>query len=143
MTFLIAMLLAAGPVKEAKIVYDVTEGDAAKLLGRIEGIEGTRQELAAQGMKPHIVLSFRGGATKLVQTDMEKVKPEDRPIAQQIQAKLSEMSKSPGVKLEQCAQAIKHAGTRKEDVIPVIVVVDNAYITLMRWEQQGYAYIIP
>ena len=131
-------------MKEGKIVYDVTEGDAQKLLGRLDAIEETRQSMIQQGVTPHFVLAFRGGATKLVQTDMEKVKPEDRPLTGKISAKLAEMSKSPGIDgLEQCAVAIRHAGTKAENVLPIIKVVGNSFISLMAYQSRGYAYIAP
>ena len=135
---------ALAGMKEGKMVYDVTEGDGKLLLGRIETIEETRQDLLKQGVTPRIVVSFRGGATKLVQTDMQQVKEEDRPYATKIQAMLQQMAKSPGVQsIEQCAVAIRHAGTKAENVIPPIKVVANSYITLMAYQSRGYAYIRP
>jgi len=151
---LIVLLLAAAAdragddalqgIKEAKIVYDVTEGDGKLLLGRIETIEETRQDLIRRGVTPRLVISFRGGATKLVQTDMQQVKPEDRPNAAKIAAMLQQMAKSPGMEsIEQCAVAIRHAGTKAENVLPPIKVVANSYITLMAYQSRGYAYIRP
>jgi len=129
-------------VKEGKIVYDITEGDGKALLLRIESIEETRQDLVKQGITPRFVLSFRGPATLLVQTDMEKIKPENRPYAGQITALLAQMSKSPGVEsLEQCAVAIRHAGTKAENVAPPLKVVANSFVTIMAYEAKGYAYI--
>lgn len=129
-------------VKEGKIIFDITEGDGKALLVRIESIEETRQDLIKQGITPRFVLSFRGPATLLVQTDMEKVKPENRPFAGQITALLAQLSKAPGVEsLEQCGVAIRHAGTKAENVIPPLKVVANSFVTIMAWEAKGYAYI--
>jgi len=125
------------------MVYDVTEGDGQKLLGRIETIDETREDIAKAGGRPVIVLSFRGPATKLVQTDMAKVKPEDRAWAAKIQARLEAMSKSPSVALEQCAVAIRHQSTSRDKVLPVIKVVENSFITIAAYQAQGYAYIVP
>ena len=130
--------------KEGKIVFDVTEADGKKLLGRIETIEETRQDLLRQGITPRIVVSFRGGATNLVQTDLKKVKPKDRPYAAKIAALLEQLGEAKGVDaIEQCAVAIRHAGTRAEDVLPPIKVVANSYVSLMSHQAQGYAYIRP
>jgi intracellular sulfur oxidation DsrE/DsrF family protein len=129
-------------IKEGKIIFDITEGDGKALLVRIESIEETRQDLIKQGITPRFVLSFRGPATLLLQTDLAKVKPEDRPIAGQISALLQQLSKAPGVEsLEQCGVAIRHAGTKAENVIPPIKVVANSFVTIMAWEAKGYAYI--
>jgi intracellular sulfur oxidation DsrE/DsrF family protein len=129
-------------LKEGKIVFDITEGDGKALLVRIESIDETRQDLIKQGVTPHFVLSFRGPATLLVQTDMEKVKSENRPFASQISALIAQLSKAPGVdSVEQCAVAIRHAGTKAENVVPPIKVVANSFVTIMAWEAKGYAYI--
>ncbi len=64
--------------KELKVAFDVLEGDAKALLNRLNVIDETRASLIKQGVTPHFVVAFRGPATKLVQTDASKIKPEDR-----------------------------------------------------------------
>lgn len=133
--------LLAG-IKEGKVVYDISEGDGKGLLVRLESIEETRQDLIKQGVTPRFVLSFRGPATLLVQRDLEKLKPEARPFAVQIAAMLAQMGKTSGFEsLEQCGVAIRHAGTKAEDVVPPVKVVANSFVTIMVWEAKGYAYI--
>ncbi|MGO8969097.1 MAG: hypothetical protein ACLQDQ_05960 [Myxococcaceae bacterium] len=129
-------------LKEGKIVFDITEGDGKALLVRIQSIEETREDLIKQGITPRFVVSFRGPATLLVQTDLQKVSPENRPFAGQITALLAQLSKSPGVEsLEQCGVAIRHQGTKAENVVPSLKVVANSFVTIMAWEAKGYAYI--
>ena len=112
---------AAPGGKEGKIVYDLTEGGGKALLDRLDSIEETRQDLIKQGITPRFVISFRGPSTKLVQTNLEKIKPEDRPFAAPIAARVLELSKAPGVDaLEQCAVAIRHQGTKAENVVAPI-----------------------
>jgi hypothetical protein len=53
--------------------------------------------LMKQGIKPSIVIGFRSGATKLVQTDQSKIKPEDRANAQQIAAKIKTLHTTEGI----------------------------------------------
>lgn len=133
--------LLAG-IKEGKIVYDITEGDGKALVTRLESIEETRQDLIKQGITPRFVLSFRGPATLLVQSDLEKVKPEARPYVAQIASMLAQMGKTAGFdSLEQCGVAIRHAGTRAENVVPSVKVVANSFVTLMAYQAKGYAYI--
>ena len=131
-------------LKEVKVAYDITEGDGKALLNRLDVIDETRQSLIRQGVTPHFVVTFRGPATRLVQTDMEKVKPEDRPVASQIATKLEQMTKAPGVdSVEQCSVAIRQQGTRADNVLPQIKVVGNSWISLMSYQARGYAYIRP
>lgn len=131
-------------VKMGKIAFDMKEGNGKLLLAQLGIIEETRQGLMQQGVKPHFHIAFRGPASKLVQTDQEKIKPEDREFAAKIAAKLKEMSKSPGIEgFEQCALASRQQETKTDLVLPDIRVVGNGFISLMAYQAKGYAYIAP
>ncbi|MCM2306765.1 MAG: DsrE family protein [Sulfuritalea sp.] len=131
-------------LKEGKIAFDIHEGNPKLLLARLDVIDETRQSLIQQGVAPHFILAFRGPATKLVQTDQEKIKPEDRPLAAKVAARIKEMSKAPGVEgFEQCAIASRTQETKTELVLPEIRVVGNGFISLMAYQARGYAYIAP
>lgn len=135
---------ALAGLKEVKVAFDIREGDAKRLLMGLNVIDETRQSLIRQGVTPRIVLAFRGPATRLVQTDMEKIKPEDREAAQKIAAKLREMRLAPGVEsMEQCSVAVRLQETKPENVLPEIRVVGNSWISLMAYQAKGYAYIAP
>lgn len=135
---------ALAGLKEVKVAFDLTAGDPKMLLGRLNIIDETRQSLIQQGVTPHFVITFRGPATRLIQTDQSKIRPEDREGAAKIAAKLAEMRRAKGVdNLEQCAVAVREQGTRPEDVVPSVKVVGNAWISLMAYQAKGYAYIAP
>lgn len=135
---------ALAGIKEVKVAFDVTEGDAKGLLNRISVIDETRASLLKQGVTPNFVIAFRGPATRLVQKDMDKVKPEDREVAAKIAAKIAEMGKAQGVaSIEQCSVAIRQQETRAENVLPEIKVIGNSWISLMAYQSRGYAYIRP
>lgn len=135
---------ALAGIKEGKIAFDIHEGNPKLLLARLNVIDETRQSLIQQGVKPHFILAFRGPATKLIQTDLEKIKPEDRELAAKIAARIKEMSKAPGVEgFEQCAVASRTQETKTELVLPEIRVVGNGFISLMAYQSKGYAYIAP
>jgi intracellular sulfur oxidation DsrE/DsrF family protein len=135
---------ALAGLKEGKIAFDIHEGNPKLLLARLDVIDETRQSLIQQGVKPHFILAFRGPATRLVQTDQEKIKPEDRELAAKVAARIKEMSKAPGVDgFEQCAVASRTQDTKTELVLPEIRVVGNGFISLMAYQAKGYAYIAP
>ena len=135
---------ALAVLKEGKIAFDIHEGDPTLLLGKLNVIDETRQSLIQQGVKPHFILTFRGRATNLVQTDQEKIKPEDRRMAAKVATRIKEMSKAPGVEgFEQCAIASRAHETETELVLPEIRVVGNGFISLMAYQARGYAYIAP
>jgi intracellular sulfur oxidation DsrE/DsrF family protein len=131
-------------IKEGKIAFDIHEGNPKLLLARLNVIDETRQSLIQQGVKPSFILAFRGPATKLVQTDQDKIKPEDRELAAKVATKIKEMSKAPGVDgFEQCAVASRTQETKTELVLPEVRVVGNGFISLMAYQSRGYAYIAP
>lgn len=135
---------ALSGLSEVKVGFDVTTGDAAALLKTLEVIDETRQSLIKQGVEPHFIVAFRGPATRLVQTDTSKIKPEDRDAAVKIADAVKALEKADGVDgIEQCAVAIRLAGTNPENVIPGIKVVGNGWISLMAYQAKGYGYIAP
>ena len=135
---------ALAGLTEVKVAFDITTGEGKGLLNRLNVIDETRQSLISQGVKPYFVLAFRGPATKLVQTDIEKVKPEDRLELPKIALKLQEMSAAQGIQsLEQCSVAIRQQGTAADKVLPPIKVVGNSWISLLAYQTKGYAYIAP
>jgi intracellular sulfur oxidation DsrE/DsrF family protein len=135
---------ALAGLTEVKVAFDITAGDGKGLLNRLNVIDETRQSLIKQGVKPNFVLAFRGPATKLVQTDIEKVKAEDRAEFAKIAEKIREMSGAQGIQgLEQCSVAIRQQGTAADKVLTPIKVVGNSWISLMAYQAKGYAYIAP
>ena len=131
-------------LNEAKIVFDITEGRGKALLAKLAVIDETRQSLIDQGVTPHFVLTFRSGATFFVQTEMDRIKPEDQEYAPKIVAKLQEISKAQGVEsLEQCNVAMRLTKVTADKIMPEIKVVGNGWISLMGYQSRGYAYIQP
>ena len=131
-------------LSEVKVAFDLTNGDGKALLTQLNVIDETRQSLMKQGVKPQFVLAFRGPATKLVQTDQSQIKAEDRDHATKIAEKINALRSADGVtSIEQCAVAVRLAGTKPEDVVPGVKVVGNSWISLMAYQAKGYGYISP
>lgn len=131
-------------LKEAKVVFDITTGEAKKLLTVLEVIDETRESLIRHGVAPRFILAFRGPATVLVQTDQQKIKPEDRETVAKIAAKLRQLRTAQGVeRLEQCNIAVRLLKVKREDLLPEVTVVGNSWISLMAYQAKGYGYIAP
>jgi intracellular sulfur oxidation DsrE/DsrF family protein len=131
-------------LKEVKVAFDLQNGDGKTLLKQLEVIDETRQSLIDQGVKPQFVLTFRGPATALVQTDQSQIKPEDRDYASKIAEKIHALRAADGISsIEQCAVAVRLSGTKPENIIPDVKVVGNGWISLMAYQAKGYGYIQP
>jgi intracellular sulfur oxidation DsrE/DsrF family protein len=135
---------ALSGLSEVKVAFDVTNGDGKALLAQLNVIEETRQSLIKQGVKPQFVIAFRGPATKLVQKDQSQIKAEDREYAAKIAEKINALRSADGVaSIEQCAIAVRLAGTKPDDLVPGVKLVGNGWISLMAYEAKGYGYIAP
>ena len=135
---------ALSGLNEVKVAFDMQTGNSAALLKQLEVIEETRDSLIKQGMKPSFVITFRGPATKLVQTDPSEIAVEDRANARTIAGKVRALKAAEGIaSIEQCAVAVRLAGTKQENVLPEIKVVGNGWISLMAYQAKGYGYIAP
>lgn len=134
----------AGGGKEAKIAFDVTEGNPTAMILKVDTIELTRKQLIEAGVKPRIVVAFRGPASFYTTTDLAKVKEADRADALKIRAKLVALSKAEGVEgMEQCNVPLGTLKLKKEDVLPEVKVVPNGWIALVAHQDRGYRYIAP
>jgi intracellular sulfur oxidation DsrE/DsrF family protein len=135
---------ALSGLSEVKVAFDLQNGNSGALLKQLEVIEETRQSLIKQGVKPDFVITFRGPATKLVQTDQSQIAAEDRENATKVAEKVSALKTAEGVaSMEQCAIAVRLAGTKPGNVLPAIKVVGNGFISLMGYQAKGYGYIAP
>jgi intracellular sulfur oxidation DsrE/DsrF family protein len=131
-------------LNEVKVIFDLTDGDGKTLNTYLNVVEEARQSLIKQGVKPQIVLAFRGPATRLVQTDQSQIKPEDREYATKIAATIKALSSAEGVAaIEQCGVAVRMVGTKPENVVPGVKVVGNSWISLAGYQAKGYGYISP
>lgn len=135
--------VALSGLKQVKVAFDMTNGDGKALLNQLNVIAETRDSLIKQGVTPEFVIAFRGPATRLVQTDLEKIKPEDRNVAANIAGKVNELSKANGVVLQQCSVAVRQQEVKPENVLPAITVIGNSWISLMAYQAKGFAYIHP
>jgi intracellular sulfur oxidation DsrE/DsrF family protein len=126
---------------DVKVIFDITTGDAKKLLSRLGLIEETRDGIVKQGVKPHFILAFRGPASNFVQKDESRIKLEDLEVVAKIQQKIKAMSKDKSYRMAQCAVANRYLKIKNEDTIPELEVVGNSFISIAAYQNKGYAYI--
>jgi intracellular sulfur oxidation DsrE/DsrF family protein len=131
-------------LKDAKVAFDITAGEPGRMLLILNTIDETREGFIKQGITPHFVLAFRGPATLLTQTDVSRLKPEDREAATKVAAKLKQLRGAAGIdRLDQCSIAMRGQKVDKAQVNPDVTVVENGWVTLVGYQAKGYAYIAP
>ncbi len=124
-----------------KVIYDITQGDPKRLLGRLSLIESTAKMIKNQGVKPEFVLAFRGPASFYASTYRDRISAENHNIADQIKEKIGAMNKIDGVKFEQCSVATGFLKIENKSIYPDIKVIGNSWISLAGYQNQGYSYI--
>lgn len=135
---------ALAGMKEARVAFDITAGEAKRLLSVLNVIDEMRESLIKQGVTPRFVLTFRGPATVLISPNPERIKPEDRETMAKIAAKLKQLRAAGGVEgVEQCGVALRLNETKAEHVPPEVKIVGNSWISLIAYQSRGYAYIAP
>src|SRR5262245_22425455 len=131
-------------LKEAKIAFDITAGEPARMLVILDTIDETRDSFVRQGITPRFVLAFRGPASLLTQTDLTRLKVEDRETAAKVAAKLKALRGTPGIeRMDQCSIAMRGQKVDRAKVSPDVTIVENGWITLIGYQAKGYAYIAP
>jgi uncharacterized protein len=134
----------AGSPKEMKIAFDITDGNTQALITKLTVIDLTRKQLIESGVTPKLVLAFRGDASYYTQTNLALVKDTDRADALKIAAQLRALRKASGVEaLEQCNVPLAARKLKPADVMQEVKLVPNGWISLVAYQQQGYAYIAP
>ena len=131
-------------LKEAKVAFDITAGEPGRMLLILETIDETREGFVRQGITPRFVLAFRGPASLLTQTDLSRLKPEDRETAAKVAAKLKQLRGTAGIeRMDQCSIAMRGQKVDRARVSPDVTIVENGWIALVGYEAKGYAYIAP
>ncbi|MBW2483962.1 MAG: hypothetical protein JRF05_01220, partial [Deltaproteobacteria bacterium] len=90
-------------VTNSNAVFDISPG-GERLLGQLNVIHKTYEQLVTFGQNPKFILAFRGGATKFVTTGDKYVSSKDLKIKNKIQQKIKDINEL-GAKMELCGIA--------------------------------------
>jgi intracellular sulfur oxidation DsrE/DsrF family protein len=127
-------------LSSVKIVCDVNVGDPDLLLTRMYFLDTTYSQLLDAGVKPSIVLAFRGKASLFITKNDKYIKAEHR--KQRIEMKKwIEHFIELGFTIEQCYMAAKSHKIDTKDFLPQVNIVENGYISLIGYQSQGYAFL--
>ena len=127
-------------VSVGKVVFDVNMGDPNKLKLYLNVIRKTVDDLERQGVKPDVILAFRGMSVRLISTNREQMELTDFDHLDQIQKQLAELH-ARGVRMEACSVATRLFGIDNATLLTGIKVVGNTFVSLTGYQAQGYANI--
>ncbi|MDA8108030.1 MAG: DsrE family protein [Betaproteobacteria bacterium] len=127
-------------VAEARAVWDFTIGEPDKLAMRLEDLRDTMRAFSRRGTKARFAMIVRGPASRLIVQRLPSSTPELGKAGARIASLLEEVA-AEGVTVEQCGMALARQGVRREDLLPFVTVIENSFVSIVDYEQRGYAYV--
>lgn len=118
-------------LKHAKVIFDVRVPDQEKLIFNLNLINETFEGLKKMGLKPQIVIAFRGPGVKLL--TVSAIDPEALELIRELKRK--------GVRIEVCAVATRTFQVDNLTIIPDVKLVANVFHSLIGYQNRGYAMI--
>jgi intracellular sulfur oxidation DsrE/DsrF family protein len=114
-----------------KVIFDVRISDPEKLIFNLELIKETFEGMRRQGVKPVMIVAFRGPGVKLLSREG---------TTEEIRELVAELKKK-GVRIEVCAVATRVFKVDNSALIPDILLVGNVLTSLIGYQNKGYALI--
>lgn len=127
-------------VETGKVVFDMNTTDANKTALYLMVIRETVNDLLRQGVKPDVILAFRGPSVKMISKDREQVDPADFENLDKIATQLAELQNQ-GVRMESCSVATRMLKVDNDQLLDGIKPVGNTFVSLAGYQAQGYAII--
>jgi len=127
-------------VKQGRVIFDINIAEPKKLPLYLMVINETISDLERQGVKPDVILAFRGKAVMLVSTDQEKVDLTEVPELEKAAKQIAALQQR-GVRMEACSVATRLFGVDHATLLPGIEPVGNTFVSLIGYQSQGYAMI--
>jgi intracellular sulfur oxidation DsrE/DsrF family protein len=132
---------ALAGVSDGRLLWDVSEPRALRLSNWLTVILDTYEGLQRLGVRPHMVLVFRGKAVRLLARDLDDVPFEELGMIEEVQAKLAELRRLDHVRLEACSLALRRQGMAGRPLLPGVEQVTNAFIAMAGYGARGYTRI--
>ena len=127
-------------VTEGKVLFDINMADAKKMTLYLMVIRETVEDLKRQGVKPDVILAFRGLSVRLISKDREQMELTDFDHLDKISAQLADLQKQ-GVRMEACSVATRLFRIDNGTLLDGIKPVGNTFVSLTGYQAQGYANI--
>jgi intracellular sulfur oxidation DsrE/DsrF family protein len=132
---------ALNQMESGRILWDITLSNPEGLIARLAVIEETYQDMLRQGVTPNMVFAFRGGAAGLMAKDPNHLTLEQQQSVRLLQQRIAKLQQLKGVHMEVCQIAARRFDLKQQDLIPGLHMVGNTFLSIMGYQNQGYATI--
>ena len=128
-------------ITEGKVLFDINMADAKKMTLYLMVIRETVEDLKRQGVKPNVILAFRGLSVRLI-SERSRANGTDRfDHLDKIAAQLADLQEQQGVRMEACSVATRLFKIDNGSLLDGIKPVGNTFVSLTGYQAQGYANI--
>ena len=118
-------------LKRGRVILDVRVPDVEKLIFNLELVKETWDGLRQQGVRPSMVVAFRGPGVALLSGPA--LDPDARELFKTLKAR--------GVRFEVCAVAMRVFKVDPAGLIPEVKLVANVFNSFIGYQNKGYAMI--
>lgn len=144
--FLLIMMCSVTLSFAQKIVVDLTTGDMETFMTRfMNGVPGTADYFASRGESVEVVVVVHGEAYRYFIENLENTQygVDEKLAARQesIRKRLNELQTRYKMRFEICQAGMHRKGILSEDLYPFVTPIPSAMIGLVKWQNEGFAYI--
>lgn len=122
---------ALAGLKSTRVIFDVRVPDLDKLNFNLNLFKETFEGMTAQGVKPQMIVVFRGPGVRLLTT--QALDDEAKELLRTLRVM--------GVRFEACAVAMRVFKADPEKLHPDVKLVANVFNSLIGYQNKGYAMI--
>jgi intracellular sulfur oxidation DsrE/DsrF family protein len=122
---------ALAGLKSARVIFDVRVPDLDKLVFNLRNLNETFDGITAQGIKPEMIVVFRGPGVRLL--TVSALDEDARDLFRELKKK--------GVRFEACAVAMRVFKADPAGLVPDVKLVANVFNSLIGYQNKGYATI--
>jgi intracellular sulfur oxidation DsrE/DsrF family protein len=118
---------ALAGLKSVKVIFDARIPDWERLVFNLELLAETFDGMTAQGIRPEMIVSFRGPGVKLLTA----------PVINKEALELIRELKKKGVRFEACAVAMRVYKADPAQLVPEVKLVANVLSSLIGYQNKG------
>ncbi|WP_018231405.1 DsrE family protein [Thioalkalivibrio thiocyanodenitrificans] len=127
-------------VEEFRGVVDLSHGEPATVLRYLQLVAQMDEDLKEMGLDRRIVVAMRGGAVRYLRSDRSPIPHADQIVAEEIADAVAALD-ARHIRIEACKVAMDRFEVPVDGVLEAVNVVDNTFITLIGFQQQGYGLV--
>ena len=123
-----------------KAYFDIKADSAAKVEKRLVWINDIYEQMHQKSLKATFIIGFRSQASFFVTKEDDYIDEEDLLTKKRIDKWLKHFANL-GIPMEQCGLSAKLFDIDAHEFLPEINIVPNGYISMINYQNKGYAYV--